>query len=401
MISRMLHTPEGVRDLYGGSCENMFYLKDRFHEMFQSFGYSAIQTPTYEFFDVFGNDIGTVPSRDLYKFFDRNGETLVLRPDITPSIARCAAKYFYEEKMPVKLYYMGNTFVNNLSLQGRLKEVTQAGAELIGDSSLDADAEMIVMAVRSLLSVGLGDFVVSIGHARFLNELIKEADLDESVSEKLFEYLHNRNYWGVRELVETCEIATDLAKLFGELGGNYRSADDLLKLHKLSAKRPEIQKIVSYLIDLCDVLECYKVMDHITFELGMFENKEYYTGVIFKGYTYGSGEAIFSGGRYDDLISHFGDGAPAIGFAFVVDEILIALEKQNITIPEKPGPILMIYDRKNRNEAIERASSLREKGESVSLLCRDGSLEEGVYREYIREKGFGSYIEITGDKDEG
>ena len=394
MIARMLHTPEGVRDLYGKSCENMFYLRERFHEMFQSFGYSAIQTPSYEFFDVFGSEIGTVPSRDLYKFFDRAGETLVLRPDITPSVARCAAKYFCEEKLPLKLYYMGNTFVNNLSLQGRLKEVTQAGAELIGDSSLDADAEMIVMAIRSLLSVGLEKFEVSIGHVGFLKALLREADFEPEILERLFEYLHNRNYWGVKELVGACDIDEDLKELFGELGSSFGSAEDLAKLYRLSENRSDIKRIVTYLCELCDILGCYKVMDHITFELGIFENKEYYTGVVFNGYTYGSGEAIFSGGRYDELISHFGNSTPAIGFAFVVDEIQIALEKQNITIPEKKKPTLIIYEPEKRNEAIVRAMALREKGEHVSLLRRDNAVEDKHYQSYIRDRGFECYIEI-------
>ena len=107
----------------------------------KEYGYHPIQTPTFEFFDIFGKEIGTTPSKELYKFFDREGNTLVLRPDMTPSIARAAAKYFMDEDMPIRLCYMGNTFINNSSYQGRLKESTQLGAELIGDSTVDADAD--------------------------------------------------------------------------------------------------------------------------------------------------------------------------------------------------------------------------------------------------------------------
>mgnify|MGYP002229040180 FL=1 len=97
-------------------------------------------TPTFEFFNIFGSDVGTTPSKDLYKFFDKEGNTLVLRPDFTPSIARSAAKYYIEDDMPVKLCYLGNTFINSSDYQGRLKESTQCGAELIGDGSISADA---------------------------------------------------------------------------------------------------------------------------------------------------------------------------------------------------------------------------------------------------------------------
>lgn len=108
-----------------------------------SYGYEDIQTPAFEFFDVFSNEIGTTPSRELYKFFDKDGDTLALRPDFTPSIARCAAKYFMEDSTPLRLCYSGNTYTNNSNLQGKLKEMTEIGAELISDDSVYADAEEI------------------------------------------------------------------------------------------------------------------------------------------------------------------------------------------------------------------------------------------------------------------
>ena len=97
MIKKLLHTPEGVRDIYGKEYAKKLYIENKLHETLKSFGYEDIQTPTFEFFDVYSKDIGTTPSNELYKFFDKEGNTLVLRPDFTPSIARCAAKYFLEE----------------------------------------------------------------------------------------------------------------------------------------------------------------------------------------------------------------------------------------------------------------------------------------------------------------
>ena len=141
MSQRLLHTPEGVRDIYGKEYEEKLYVESRLRDCIRLYGYRDIQTPTFEFFDVFSREIGTTPSRELYKFFDKEGNTLVLRPDFTPSIARCAAKYFGEERHPLRFSYIGNTFINTSNLQGKLKEVTQLGAELIGDSSVEADAE--------------------------------------------------------------------------------------------------------------------------------------------------------------------------------------------------------------------------------------------------------------------
>ena len=163
MNNRLLHTPEGVRDIYGKEYARKLAVEQKLQNAIHCFGYEDIQTPSIEFFDVFSKEIGTTPSKELYKFFDKEGNTLVLRPDFTPSIARCAAKYFMEEKVPLRFSYNGNTFTNTSNLQGKLKEVTQMGAELIGDPSVEADAEVISMVIEALKSTGLTRFQVTIG----------------------------------------------------------------------------------------------------------------------------------------------------------------------------------------------------------------------------------------------
>jgi ATP phosphoribosyltransferase regulatory subunit len=155
MNSNLLHTPVGVRDIYSDECYNKICIQNKIHNVFKSYGYSDIQTPTFEFFDIFNKERGSVASKNMYKFFDREGYTLVLRPDMTPSIARAAAKYYQDECMPIRLCYVGNAFINNSEYQGKLKEFTQIGSEFLGDNTSDADAEVIVMVIESLLESGL------------------------------------------------------------------------------------------------------------------------------------------------------------------------------------------------------------------------------------------------------
>ena len=120
-MERTIHTPEGVRDIYSQECARKRVLQKKLHKVFVSYGYEDIETPTFEFFDVFSQEIGTIPSKDLYKFFDREGNTLVLRPDITPSVARAASMYFLEKdkSQVIRLCYQGSTFLNSSSYQGR------------------------------------------------------------------------------------------------------------------------------------------------------------------------------------------------------------------------------------------------------------------------------------------
>ena len=138
---------------------------------------------------MFRKEIGTISSRELYKFFDKEGNTLALRPDITPSIARAAATLFGEEELPIRLCYTGNTFINHSSYQGRLREVTQMGAEFIGDGSVEADAEMIALVIESMLTIGLKEFQVSVGNVEFFQSLIEDACLDEDAREPV-SYTH-------------------------------------------------------------------------------------------------------------------------------------------------------------------------------------------------------------------
>lgn len=195
MDTRLLHTPEGVRDYYNEDCISKQELLKRIHTVQRSFGYHDIQTPTFEFFDIFSREVGTTQSKDLYKFFDREGNTLVLRPDFTPSIARCAAKYFLEDAHPVRLCYSGSTFINeSAAYRGRLKETTQIGVEFIGDAAVTADAEILALAVESLLASGLTKFQVEVGQVEFFKGLLEEAGLSDDEGEQLRQRISEKNF---------------------------------------------------------------------------------------------------------------------------------------------------------------------------------------------------------------
>lgn len=384
MKRQLLHTPEGVRDIYNTECEKKLILQDSLYQKLRQYGYHPIQTPTFEFFDIFGREIGTTPSKELYKFFDREGNTLVLRPDITPSIARCAAKYFGEENMPIRLCYMGNTFINNTSYQGRLKESTQLGAEFLGDSSVDADAEMLSMVVDCLKVAGLKDFQISVGHAEFFRGLMEAAGLMEEQEDELRELISNKNFFGVEEFVETLNLNADLKQLFGMLGNLYTGSDELKETKQYAQAYPRILSAIERLEELHAILEAYGVSRYISFELGTISDYQYYTGIIFAGYTFGSGEAIVKGGRYDKLLTYFGKDSASIGFAFVIDQLMAALQRQKIEIPLTYQTLLLVYHEEHRIEAIREAAEKRNAGEQVELIVWDAAKTQDDYTEYAK-----------------
>lgn len=383
-MKKILHTPEGVRDIYNEEYEKKVYLENELCQILKNYGYHSIQTPTFEFFDIFSKEIGTTPSNELYKFFDREGNTLVLRPDMTPSVARAAAKYFMDEDMPIRLSYIGNSFINNSSYQGRLKETTQLGAELIGDATVQADAEVLSMVVECLKAAGLKEFQIGVGHAGYFNGLLAAAAIEEKDANTLRGLILNKNFFGVEEYVEELGLAEDLKKLFSLLGNLDTSKNDLEEAKELAKNYKQVADALDNLVALKELLKLYDIQKYVSVELGIISTYQYYTGIIFAGYTFGSGEAIVKGGRYDKLLTYFGKDAAAIGFAIVVDQLQAALSRQKIEIPLSKNGMLVVYDLANQATAISMAKALRDDKTAVELLLMDASKTKADYEAYAK-----------------
>lgn len=364
---QLLHTPEGVRDIYGLEYKRKLTIQEQIRKSITGFGYEAIQTPTFEFFDVFSEKVGTTFSKNLYKFIDKDGNTLVLRPDFTPSIARCAAKYFLNEDKPLRLTYEGNTFVNTSHLQGKLKETTQMGAELILDGSVEADAELLAMVVSALKATGLEKFQISVGHMDYFKGLCEEAGLNAQEESSLREAITNKNMFAAGELLNTLDIQPGAKAALLEVADLFGSLQDLSYAKSITGN-PRSIAAIERLEQLKQLLECYGIGQYVSFDLGMLSMYHYYTGIVFKAFTYGIGDAIVKGGRYDNLLEFFGKKAPAVGFMVIVDDILEALEHQKIIIPVKESAITITYTSDTFKEALQQAAMLRSAGKAVVLI---------------------------------
>ncbi|HAU85473.1 MAG TPA: ATP phosphoribosyltransferase regulatory subunit [Lachnospiraceae bacterium] len=382
----VLHIPEGVRDIYNGECQLKLSIEQKMHQVLHSYGFSDIQTPMFEFFDVFSKERGTIASREMYKFFDRDNNTLVLRPDMTPAIARCVGKYFKEEELPLRLCYKGSTFINTTSYQGKLKETTQLGAELINDGSVDADAEMIALTIECLKNTGLEDFQVEIGHAEFLIGLLEEAKFDENETEQLKELIEKKNVFGVEELVEEKKLPENIKELLLKITDMYGDIENISHAKTLT-NNPCAVKAIERLEELYAILKSYGVSDYVTFDLGLISKYNYYTGIIFKAYTYGTGEPIVKGGRYDNLMKQFGKEAPAIGLAIVVDQLMTAIDKQDNEDNESKESYLVLYENNCRKKAIDYAKSCRQEGKEIQLTHKDPNFSLEDYKAHANRIG--------------
>ena len=365
-MQRIFHTPEGVRDIYSQECSRKQKLQEKLHRVFHQYGFEDIETPTFEYFEVFSKEVGTIPSRELYKFFDREGNTLVLRPDFTPSVSRACATYFNPEKEVVSLCYTGNTFINNSSFRGRLKETTQMGVERMGDDSPEADAEILAMTVECLLATGLTEFQVSVGQVDYYKAIFAQTGMSQEEEEELRELISQKNYFGVEELVKNKNMDKSLARVLSQLPQMFGSTEVLEKAKSLT-DNPQALKAVARLEEIYELLKVYGYEKYVTFDFAMLSKYHYYTGIIFQAYTYGTGEALIKGGRYNQLMKHFGKPAASIGFAIVVDNLLMALSRQKIEMEGEEGVTFITYRKENRIQAIQKAKELRAQGRNVAL----------------------------------
>ena len=370
MNKRLFTTPEGVRDIYDGECKRKLDLETKLRAKLHLYGFEDIETPTFEYFEVFSEERGTVKARDMYKFFDRDGNTLVLRPDMTPSIARCAAKYFKDEKGPVRFCYCGHTFINNSEYQGKQKETTQLGCELINDSSVIADAEMLAATIDCLLEAGLQNFRIDIGDVRFFKALIAESDLDEERIRVLKNFIVDKNSFGIKDLLKDENISDELKNILTNLPQFFGGVDCLDKVSSMTGNKDALL-VFDHLKAIYELMKVYGFEKYIGFDLGMISKYEYYTGIIFHAFTYDVGEPIASGGRYDNLVGQYGKKAAAIGMTIITDKLLLALSRQGLLSKDTNKPVEIISSERSQSDAVKRAVELRREGKSCTISCNN------------------------------
>ena len=399
MSRQLLHTPEGVRDIYAEECARKLAVQKKIQNVFRLYGYQDIETPVFEFFDIFKKERGSAGTREMYKFFDRENNTLVLRPDITPSIARCVAKYFREETGPLRLCYLGSAFLNTVSYRGRLHETTQTGVELIGDNTSDGDGEMIALVIDALKAAGLQEFQVELGQVDFFRGLVEEAGMDGETQEQLRELIENKNFFGVEELLSRQSMSEEQKQVFLKLPELFGNIEQIRLASTLTSNQRALRAI-DRLERVQEILDIYGLGDYVSYDLGMLSKYSYYTGIIFKAYTYGTGEYLVTGGRYDKLLIQFGKDAPAVGFAIVVDQLMLALSRQKIETDVFMVDTIILYEPSARETAILLAGHFRQGNTPVQLIRKPDGKSVTDYVSYARRHGMASVLYLSGSGDE-
>ena len=274
-----------------------------------------------------------------------------------------------------------------------MREATQMGAELIGVDSVEADAEMLAMVLDCFATIGLRDFQLSVGIVDYIQSLIEDASLDEEAEARVRELIGNRNFFGVEEYLESVRVRRSAKEAFAALEDMYGGREVLVQAKNIAPNSRAVQA-VRRLERIYDILKIYGVEENITFDFSMGGGYGYYTGIIFRGYTHGTGDAVVKGGRYDRLLEKFGRKSPSIGFALVIDQLMNALTRQHIRISYARKNTLILYDEGKQKKAIKLARDFREKCKNTELVCRSSEKSLEDYMEYGKENYAGNLIYI-------
>ena len=372
-MSIIINTPEGTRDRLFAECQERRQVQARLTRLFRQRGFLEVSTPDTEFYDLFALSGSAISQERMIKVSDPSGKFCVMRPDSTTPIARVAATKLKAVALPQRLYYDQTVYRANPAHNGGSREIPQCGVELIGAKGKKADLEIIVTAIDALRSCGAPKFHVELGHAGYFRELAGRLELGEEKVEEMRALIEGKNFAALTDFLAPYAgnpASAALARLSRLFGG----AEVLGQAERLAGKTPA----VDYLSDLYDELSAAGYGQYIRFDLGMVHQIDYYTGVVFRGYVEGAGDAVLSGGRYDNLVGVFGREAQATGFAVDVDAVAR-------TLPEISPPVLRTvvhYEPGYLAQALE-AVDTRPAGTSELSPCR--TLESSL--NLARDKG--------------
>ncbi|MBO5525737.1 MAG: ATP phosphoribosyltransferase regulatory subunit [Clostridia bacterium] len=365
--------PLGVQDLLPEECYNLNLMKAKLQSVFEGAGYSFVSTAILDYYDTYSDISNRIAQEKMFKLTDSDGKLLVLRPDMTLSLARMATKHHEKHS---KLCYFSNIW-NAMGAGGlSSREVLQAGVECFGRTGAFADAQLIALAVESLLSLGVKNFIIDLGHVGFFKGLLEEYGFDDEQVEAIRLAVNAKDIIGASEVVKGTpaeEAVLALPTLFG-------GVEVLDRAQALTASKSSLDALC-HLRKVYELLASFGYEKYISIDLGTVKSLSYYSGIVFTGLVRSIGAPVLSGGRYDNLARDFASDFSAVGFAIGLKRILLVLERQNDLLPLPKADVTVIVEEGAEREGYALYQKLRAQGKSVDL--KSGEREEGAY--YVRK----------------
>ncbi|MDR1563650.1 MAG: ATP phosphoribosyltransferase regulatory subunit [Oscillospiraceae bacterium] len=388
-------TPVGTGDLLFAQCAKLRELSGRLIALYNQMGYSEVQTPVVEYYEVFKSGDFGIPEESMYKLTDKHGRLLAIRPDNTLPIARLISTRLQKAKKPIRLYYNQKIYRMAKNKRGQNHSSMESGVEVIGAGGKRADLELIFTALEALSAI-VPDFRLELGYADFFHTLVEKLPIpkeDKESREEVRELIEGKNYAALSDKLKDfesnqyTEIMRRLPRLFG--------GDEVFEEAQRLCKDTEIDAHLGYLHTIYHELVSAGLGDKIIVDLGMVQRNDYYNGIILRGYIPDTGAIVLRGGRYDGLLKLFGEDAPAIGFGISLDEILRS-PHNNVDMNERPVPDCLIHaDDGFELKALKYSKELLSGDKTRIEYSNSSSRSQAL--EYAEELGIYKIIFINND----
>lgn len=357
-------------------------LLSKIRNRFYTYGYQQVRTSTFEEYDMYDTINGTVNKDDMIKVVDTSGKVLVLRPDVTIPVFKMTTWNKQQSRNRLRFFYVLDIFRQSIDENGK-KENTQAGIECFGESTPETDAEVLVQAIHTLKDLDFSNFKIEIGHAGFFKELIAESSLNASTLEHIKSLIQTKNMTALEAFLAELPLCDKLRSAIQKIPLLYGNPGDVIEHAKEIVLNENMQMKLDNLKKVVDLLKDYGVEDAIVCNLGLINNMNYYTDIIFQGFIENVGKPVLMGGRYDDLGEGNDNSIPAIGFAFDVDFLIQILDQRGLLSSQEGAVEMTIYyEGGKQKEALLTAFNLRNEGFQVLTFSSDTSGPDQIASRY-------------------
>src|SRR5947207_3624268 len=351
--------PPGTQILIGRAARRRRVLERAICSVFEGWSYEEIIPPIFDYYDVFAKGMGAGQEEHIYRFIDREGNILALRPEFTSLVAKTAATRLAGSPKPIRLFYSGEVLRFEKPKGGRQREFAQIGIEHYGGTGKTADVEILLIAVETFQRLGIQGFQINLGSVDFFGGIVDRMELPPEQMAELKEVLNVKDQSGLETLLQKLPLEDrrkNLLRAVPHLTGGKSVIAEARKL----VKNPRSVEALDRLEEIHSIFERLDLAQHLTIDLGEIRGFDYYTGILFRAYVRDFGFEVAGGGRYDGLPGAFGEDMPAVGFSFSLDRLeQIVTPKLDIS-----GADAKAID---VDHSFEKALQLRQSGKAVKL----------------------------------
>jgi len=351
--------PPGTQILIGNAARRRRAVEAKVFSVFEGWSYEEIIPPMFDYFDVFIKGMGSDLEGRIYRFIDREGNVLALRPEFTSLLAKMAATRLSDYPRPVRLSYSGEVLRFEAPKGGQQREFAQIGIEQYGGSPTTSDVEVLLVCMESFEKLGIPDFQINLGSVDFFGGIFDRIDLPVGEVDELKEALNFKNQTGLERILDRLPFDEHRKKVLRSIPHLTGGPEVLVKARNL-VRNDRSRQAIDHLEEIYSIFGELGLAEHLTIDLGEIRGFDYYSGILFRAYVPGLGFEVANGGRYDGLPAQFGRDTPAVGFSFSLDRLEQIVDEGLGTGEDESRAALA-------TSSFEEARRFRSQGQKVKL----------------------------------